>query len=476
MSSTDLRPESAVRPRRRIRRPARPRVLAAALAVVAAATLSTVAAPAAQAATTTCSGSGTIQAGDYIIQANEWNSSAQQCLTYTGGTAWSVSTANFNLSGGAPATYPSIFKGCHWGMCTSNSGLPIQVSNLGSATTSWSTSQPSSGAYDVAYDIWFNSTPTTSGQPDGTEVMIWLNSRGGVQPFGSQTGTSNAAGKSWNVWTGQQTSWKIISYVLNPGATSVSNLDLKSMINDAVSRGSINPSNYLIDVEAGFEIWQGGQGLATNSFSVSASAGGNSGGDTTAPSTPTNLAVTGVTSSSASLSWSQSSDNVGVAGYRIYRNGSQVGTTANRTFTDTGLSASTRYTYTVAAYDAAGNVSSQSSGVSATTSGGGSSGGGSGCSAAYTVTNQWSGGFTANVTVTNTGSAATSGWRVAWTWGGNQQIVSAWNGTESHSGQSETVTNAPYNGSVAPGANTSFGFQAGFSGSNPTPTLTCTAS
>src|SRR5947209_20479984 len=96
---------------------------------------------------------------------------------------------------------------------------------------------------------------------------------------------------NWAVWTGQQTSWKIISYVLNPGATSVTNLDLKALFNDAVARGSINPANYLIDVEAGYEIWQGGQGLGTNSFSVSATAGG--GGDTTAPSRPANLAVTG---------------------------------------------------------------------------------------------------------------------------------------------------------------------------------------
>ncbi|MBS2966848.1 cellulose-binding protein, partial [Actinocrinis puniceicyclus] len=249
------------------RRLLRPRAFAAALAFAVAAALPAVAAPAAQAATTTCSGSGTIPAGDYMIQANEWNSSATQCLTYNGGTSWSVSTANFNLSGGAPATYPSIFKGCHWGLCTGNSGLPIQMSNLGSATTSWSTNQPGSGAYDVAYDIWFNSSPTTSGQPDGTEVMIWINSRGGVQPFGSQTGTTYVDGMNWKVWTGQQTSWKIISYVLNPGATSVSNLDLKALFNDAVARGSINPSNYLIDVEAGFEIWQGGQGLGTNSFS-----------------------------------------------------------------------------------------------------------------------------------------------------------------------------------------------------------------
>lgn len=456
----------------------RPRALTAVLAVAFAAALSVVAVPAAQADTTTCSGTGTIAAGAYEIQANEWNSSAQQCITYTSGTAWTVSTANFSLAtNGAPATYPSIFKGCHWGLCTANSGFPIQMSNLGSAVSSWSTTQPSSGAYDVAYDIWFNSTPTTSGQPDGTEVMIWINSRGGVQPFGSQTATTNVDGMNWAVWTGQQTSWKIISYVLNPGTTSVSNLDLKALFQDAVARGSINPSNYLIDVEAGFEIWQGGQGLGTNSFSVSATAGGSTGGDTTPPSTPTNLAVTGVTSSSASLSWSPSTDNVGVSGYRVYRNGTQVGTASGTTFTDTGLSASTNYTYTVAAYDAAGNVSAQSSGVTATTSSGGSSGGGgSGCVASYAVTNQWSNGFTANVIVTNNGSAASNGWKVTWNWGGNQQITNLWNGVESHSGQSETVSNASFNGSIAPGGNTSFGFQASFSGSNSAPTLSCTLS
>src|SRR4051812_22666560 len=256
---------------------------------------------AAGADTTTCNGQGTISVagGEYIIQANEWNSSTTQCVTYTSGTAWSMSTANFNLAtNGAPATYPSIYKGCHWGLCTANSGLPIQISKLGSATSSWSTVQPGSGAYDVAYDIWINSAPTTTGQPDGTEIMIWLNSRGGVQPFGGRTGTSSAAGHSWDVWTGQQSSWKIISYVLTPGATSLSNLDIKALIADATTRGSVNPNHYLLDVEAGFEIWQGGQGLATTGFSFAASTGGGTGGDTQPPTTPTGVTVGATTSSS----------------------------------------------------------------------------------------------------------------------------------------------------------------------------------
>jgi cellulose 1,4-beta-cellobiosidase len=149
----------------------------------------------------------------------------------------------------------------------------MQVSKLTSATTSWSTTQVNSGAYDVAYDLWFNSAPTTSGQPDGTEVMIWLSSRGGVQPFGSQTATASIAGFNWNVWTGQQSAWKIISYVLNPAGTSFVDLNVLALIQDAVSRGSINSTHYLIDAEAGFEIWQGGQGLGTNSFSFSATGG-----------------------------------------------------------------------------------------------------------------------------------------------------------------------------------------------------------
>ena len=99
--------------------------------------------------------------------------------------------------------------------------------------------------------------------------------------------------------------------------------------------------------------------------------GGSTGGDTTPPSAPTNLAVTGVTSSTVSLSWTASTDNVGVTGYDVYRNSALAGTTTTATtFTDTGLSASTAYNYSVVATDAAGNLSAASSTVTGTTSAG----------------------------------------------------------------------------------------------------------
>ena len=107
---------------------------------------------------------------------------------------------------------------------------------------------------------------------------------------------------------------------------------------------------------------------AWNSFGLSSfSANNSSGSDTTPPSTPANLAATAVSSSQINLAWTASTDNVAVTGYKVFRNGTQVGTATTNSYSDTGLTASTAYSYTVSAYDAAGNNSAQSSSASATT-------------------------------------------------------------------------------------------------------------
>lgn len=91
--------------------------------------------------------------------------------------------------------------------------------------------------------------------------------------------------------------------------------------------------------------------------------------DVTPPSTPTGLSAAPASSSRISLSWSGSSDTggSGLAGYRVYRGGSLITSTAATSYNDTGLAASTPYSYTVAAYDNAGNTSGQSNSASATT-------------------------------------------------------------------------------------------------------------
>lgn len=90
------------------------------------------------------------------------------------------------------------------------------------------------------------------------------------------------------------------------------------------------------------------------------------------------------------------------------------------------------------------------------------------CSVAYQV-NQWTGGFTAAVTVTDTGAPVTS-WTLTWTFPGDQQITSAWNATATQTGEAVSAVNESYNGSIATGGTASFGFQGTFSGSNATPT------
>jgi hypothetical protein len=85
------------------------------------------------------------------------------------------------------------------------------------------------------------------------------------------------------------------------------------------------------------------------------------------PSIPTNLTATVNSSTQINLSWTASTDDVGVTGYKIYRDGTQITTTANTSYTNTGLMAETLYSYTVSAYDAAENNSAQTSQVQATT-------------------------------------------------------------------------------------------------------------
>jgi endoglucanase len=97
-----------------------------------------------------------------------------------------------------------------------------------------------------------------------------------------------------------------------------------------------------------------------------------------------------------------------------------------------------------------------------------------GCTASYTIVNQYPGGFQAEVTV-QAGATAISQWTVAWTFANGQTITQLWNGDLTSSGASITVRNLSYNGSLGPNATTTFGFLGTWNNStNAVPTLTCT--
>lgn len=120
-----------------------------------------------------------------------------------------------------------------------------------------------------------------------------------------------------------------------------------------------------------YTLTNGGTVLASGGSFASSEATdfciGGSGPDTTPPSQPTSLAVSGEQDTQVTLSWNASSDNVGVTGYEIFVDGSAIGTTAGTSVNITGLTACTSYNFGVRALDAAGNASGTATAVGSTT-------------------------------------------------------------------------------------------------------------
>ncbi|MFI6789319.1 cellulase family glycosylhydrolase [Nonomuraea sp. NPDC050383] len=197
--------------------------------------------------------------------------------------------------------------------------------------------------------------------------------------------------------------------------------------------------------------------------------------DTSPPTAPAGLAASGVTSAQAGLSWSASTDNVGVTGYDVLRAGATgsfavVGTSATTSFTATGLSPSTTYRFQVRARDAAGNTSAVSNTVTVATTGGS---GGGGCTATYSQVGSWQGGFQGQVAVANGGSTPTTGWTVTLTFADGQKITQIWNARTGQTASPYTIANESHNGAIAAGGTATFGFLGSWNGTNAAPALSC---
>ncbi|MGC4855578.1 GH12 family glycosyl hydrolase domain-containing protein [Micromonospora sp. DT4] len=217
-------------------------------------------------------GSTVIQ-GRYVVQNNRWGTTAQQCINATS-NGFEITTLNGSSpTNGAPTAYPSIFFGCHYTNCSPGTNLPIQVSQISSATSSISYRYVSGATYNASYDIWLDPSPKRDGV-NQMEIMIWLNRQGSIQPIGSVVGTTNLAGRTWEVWRGSNGSNNVISYVASSAISSL-NFSVMDFINDTRNRGAITNSWYLTSIQAGFEPWQGGVGLAVTSFSANVNGGGN---------------------------------------------------------------------------------------------------------------------------------------------------------------------------------------------------------
>jgi hypothetical protein len=227
----------------------------------------------AQADTTICQqyGSTTIQ-GRYVVMNNRWGTSAQQCINVTSTGFAITSQQGTGSTSGAPVSYPAVYYGCHYTNCSPGTNLPMRVSSISSATSSVDYTYVAGATYDAAYDIWLDPSPKTNGV-NQQEIMIWFNRQGSIQPIGSVVGEATIGGRSWSVWRGNNGSNAVISYVA-PAPIPSWSFSVLDFLNDVRSRGAITSAWYLTSIQAGFEPWIGGTGLAVNSFSAAVNGGG----------------------------------------------------------------------------------------------------------------------------------------------------------------------------------------------------------
>ncbi|MFF4257093.1 cellulase family glycosylhydrolase [Streptomyces sp. NPDC001663] len=231
----------------------------------------------------------------------------------------------------------------------------------------------------------------------------------------------------------------------------------------------------------GLRVFNGANGIARTAKEATVFSGGGS-GDTQAPTAPGTPSASAVTATSATLGWTTATDNVGVTGYDIVRvsagDETRVATSTTNTATVSGLTAETAYTFAVYAHDAAGNRSARSATVSVTTDKAASTP----CSVGYRVVGEWPGGFQGEIRIGNPGTAAITGWKLAFAFADGQTFSNMWGGTATQSGGTVSVAPASYTTTIPAGGSVTVGFIANKGSTNTAPTAftlngsACTAS
>jgi hypothetical protein len=208
--------------------------------------------------------------GSHFVVKNDNYGGQQECLSVRGERPnFTVTQSQLPTWHAKPQAYPFILRGCSWGTCSApGSDLPKQVSALQRPVATWYTTQVPRGEWDAAFDTWFGTRPMTTGQADGAEMMIWLSARRiKVAPHTRivHIGRVRWYLLHWRACHGG-TCWNYVQFRRVWPVLRARRLHLLPFIRRAERRGWIQPAWWLENIEAGFELWQGGTGLATDWF------------------------------------------------------------------------------------------------------------------------------------------------------------------------------------------------------------------
>ncbi|MCX4742713.1 glycoside hydrolase family 12 protein [Streptomyces antibioticus] len=209
-------------------------------------------APASAAVWNSCDQWGNTTLGGYRLYNNIWGSGAgSQCVWANSGTNWGV-WANHPNTGGIKS-YPNSKK-----------VINKTITSLGSLSSSYNVTVPSSGAYNTSYDIWDTDYDY--------EIMLWVNYNGAVGPLGTSQGTVTLGGHTWSVHKGSNGANEVFSFLRTSDSSSgtVNILPILKWIKD--TKGWFG-NETIGDVQFGYEITSssGGLDFVTNNLTVSSS-------------------------------------------------------------------------------------------------------------------------------------------------------------------------------------------------------------
>jgi chitodextrinase len=267
-----------------------------------------------------------------------------QTITWNvaGTTANGVNCANVDvlLSTNGGSTWTTILAG------TTNDGTEaVTIPNTPSTTCRIMVK----GSNHIFFDVSNANFTITSGSTDTTAPTAPT----ALAASGTTQTTTNLS------WTASTDNVAVTGYDIYQGAT----LKGSSTSTSFAVTGLTASTTYSFTVRA--KDAAGNVSTASNAISVTTLAPV---ADTTAPTAPTALAASGTTATTTNLSWTASTDNVGVTGYDVYQGATLLASVTTTSYAVTGLTAATTYSFSVKAKDAAGNVSASSNTVSVTTS------------------------------------------------------------------------------------------------------------
>ncbi|CAM5503741.1 hypothetical protein ACFYZI_06430 [Streptomyces griseorubiginosus] len=225
-------------------------VLAPAMAVGALVGLAS--APASAAVWNSCDQWGSTSLNGYTLYNNIWGSGAgSQCIWANSGTNWGV-WANHPNTGGIKS-YPDSKK-----------VINKSIDSLGSLTSNYNVSVPSSGAYNTSYDIWDTA--------HRYEIMLWVNKTGPVGPLGTSQGSVSLGGHSWTVYKGTNGSNQVFSFIRTSNSSS-GTVDILPILKWIKNTKGWFGNETIGDLQFGFEITSssGGLNFTANNLTVSSS-------------------------------------------------------------------------------------------------------------------------------------------------------------------------------------------------------------